>query len=359
MARHFKQTKTVYAGGLPFGGDHPVRLQTMWKEPLSAATFHEVVRRVEILVSYGAELVRFAVPDSDAASLLCRLQGEVSIPLVADIHFNHTLALACLDALPKVRINPGNIGSKTKVKEVIKKAADKGAAIRVGINSGSLPRSLRNEKDVARAMLVAAEEELDLLESVGFGNVLFSLKSSDIITTVRSNELFAERHRYPLHLGVTEAGPPIQGVVKNTAAMVPLLRHGIGATIRVSLSGSCEDELVAGREIIAASGRGTKGINIVSCPRCGRSGFDVHGFLKKVEPWLLSLDTDMTVAIMGCVVNGPEEARHADVGITGSGRKVLIFSRGRIVRRLSPDNAEVAFREEVEKLWRKKGTETS
>jgi (E)-4-hydroxy-3-methylbut-2-enyl-diphosphate synthase len=325
----------------------------MWKEPLLAETFTETVRRTEILASFGAELLRFAVPDAETAGLLCKLQEAVSIPLVADIHFDHVLALICLEKLPKIRINPGNIGSEKKVREVVNKAADKGAAIRVGINSGSLPRQFRGLKDTAQAMLAAAEAELEIFENVGFSNVLFSLKSSDISTTVRANELFAERYGYPLHLGVTEAGPPIQGVVKNTAAIVPLLRAGIGGTIRVSLSGSCEDELIAGREIIAAAGMGNRGVNIVSCPRCGRTGFDVHGFLEKVEGWLLTLKTPITVAIMGCVVNGPEEARHADVGITGSGERILIFRSGEIVRRVTKDEAESAFREEVEKLCEK------
>ena len=326
----------------------------MWKEPLSAETFTETVRRTEILASFGAELLRFAVPDAETADFLCKLQGAVSIPLVADIHFDHKLALICLEKLPKIRINPGNIGSDKKVREVVHKAADKGAAIRVGINSGSLPRNLRGLKDTAKAMLLAAEDELEIFEALGFSNVLFSLKSSDISTTIRANELFSERHDYPLHLGVTEAGPPIQGVVKNTAALVPLLRGGIGATIRVSLSGSCEDELIAGREIIAAAGMGSRGVNIVSCPRCGRTGFDVHGFLEKVEGWLLSLNTPITVAIMGCVVNGPEEARHADVGITGAGEKILIFRAGKIVRRVSSEESETAFREEVETLCKEK-----
>ncbi len=337
-------------GWLPLGGRHPVRLQTMWKEPLSGETFEETLRRVELLISYGTELLRFAVPDVKTAGLLCRLQEAVTLPLVADIHFDHKLALACLERVKKVRINPGNIGSKSKVQEVVNKAASVGAAIRVGVNSGSLPRNLRQEPDVAKAMVQAAEEEIDTLESLQFGNVVFSLKSSDINTTIRANELFAVDHDYPLHLGVTEAGPPIQGVVKNTAALVPLLKKGVGSTIRVSLSGGCEDELVAGREILAAAGHGARGVNIVSCPRCGRKGFDVHGFLSRVEPWLLALDKNITVAIMGCVVNGPEEARHADVGITGTGEKALVFRSGKIVRRISSDEAEQAFREEVEKL---------
>ncbi|MBT3273565.1 MAG: flavodoxin-dependent (E)-4-hydroxy-3-methylbut-2-enyl-diphosphate synthase [Spirochaetales bacterium] len=354
MEQKNKVPITVFAGGLPIGGGHPVRLQTMWKAPLSEGVFTETVRKVELLASYGCELLRFAVPDADTAALLCRMQDNVSIPLVADIHFDHTLALICLDKLPKIRINPGNIGSAHKVREVVRKAADKGAAIRVGVNAGSLPAHLRNEDDVAAAMVSAAEEDLQILDSLGFQNVLFSLKSSDIKTTIKANELFSVKYDYPLHLGVTEAGPPIRGTVKSTAAMVPLLQAGIGSTIRVSLSGPCEDELVAGREIIAAAGKGSRGVNIVSCPRCGRSGFDVHGFLKKVEPWLLGLDADFTVAIMGCVVNGPEEARHADIGICGSGKKALLFRDGEIVRRVDPEDTELAFREEVEKLCREK-----
>ncbi len=326
----------------------------MWKEPLAAGTLTETVRRVELLASYGSELLRFAVPDMESAQLLCELQQAVSIPLVADIHFDYKLALACLEKVRKIRINPGNIGSKDKVREVVNKAAGKDAAIRVGVNAGSLPRDLRDQPDVALAMVRAAEEELEVLESLDFRNVLFSLKSSDINTTIKANELFAERYGYPLHLGVTEAGPPIQGAVKNTAALVPLLKKGIGSTIRVSLSGPCEDELVAGREILAAAGHRKRGVNIVSCPRCGRKGFDVHGFIKKVEPRLLSLDEPITVAIMGCVVNGPEEARHADVGITGTGEKALIFRSGKVVRRVANVDAEKAFIEEVENLCKER-----
>ena len=357
MARHFQTPRTVFAGDLPIGGNHPVRLQTMWKEPILTANSAEIERRVERLATFGCELLRFAVPDEETADMLCSLQKNVSIPLVGDIHFDHKLALRCLDALPKIRINPGNIGSIEKVKDVVRKAADKSAAIRVGVNSGSLPKKLRNEKDTARSMLIAAEEELDILESLGFQDVLFSLKSSDIKTTVRANEMFAERHTYPLHLGLTEAGPPIQGSVKSAAAMVPLLRHGIGSTVRVSLSGSCDDELVAGREVIRSSGKGRKGVNIISCPRCGRYGFDVHGFLSEVEPWLLQLDADITVAVMGCVVNGPEEARHADVGISGSGKKALLFRGGEIVRRVDPADAVAAFMEEVNQTCREKNGE--
>ena len=354
MARHFGPSTVVNVGSLLFGGDHPVRIQTMWKEPIHEESLPEIARKIEIMASYGCELLRFAVPDEGSAHLLCRLQALVSIPLAADIHFDHRLALICLDALPKVRINPGNIGSAQKVKEVVKKASDRGAAIRVGVNSGSLPHALRAEKDVARSMLRAAEDELDILESFQFHNVLFSLKSSDIKTTIRANELFAERYSYPLHLGVTEAGPPIQGVVKNTAALVPLLTHGIGATVRVSLSGTCVDELVAGREILAAAGKSTAGVNIVSCPQCARAGFDVHGFLSQVEGFLMAIEPRLTVAVMGCVVNGPEEARHADIGITGAGGKALIFRDGAVVQRVAYEAAPRAFREEIEKLCQEK-----
>ncbi|MAG13201.1 MAG: 4-hydroxy-3-methylbut-2-en-1-yl diphosphate synthase [Spirochaetales bacterium] len=355
MARHFALSTIVDVGGLAFGGDHPVRVQTMWKDPLQASTLNDTARKIEILASYGCEVLRFAVPDEESAHLLCGLQGLVSIPLVADIHFDHTLALICLGTIPKIRINPGNIGSKIKIKEVVKKASDYGAALRVGINAGSLPRALRAEKDSARAMLRAAEDELDNLESLHFHNVLFSLKSSDIKTTIRANELFAERYNYPLHLGVTEAGPPIQGVVKNTAALVPLLNHGIGATVRVSLSGTCEDELVAGREILAAAGRSTAGVNVVSCPRCARAGFDVHGFLAEVQEFLMTINLRLNVAVMGCIVNGPEEARHADIGITGAGKKALVFREGKIIRRVTFESAAEVFREEITKLCQEKG----
>jgi (E)-4-hydroxy-3-methylbut-2-enyl-diphosphate synthase len=306
----------------------------MWKTPLETVD-EETVRQVEILSSFGCDILRFAVPEMYTADRLGELADRVKVPLVADIHFDYRIALRCLDRpIAKIRINPGNIGAAWKVQEVVRKAKDRGVAIRVGINAGSLPKSLRGETDSAKAMVLAAEEELSLLDRLDFDDVIFSLKASEIDATIRANTLFAEKYTNPLHLGLTEAGPLVSGIVKSTYAMTFLLREGIGDTIRISLSDSPESELIAGREILRLCGQRKSGIQIVSCPTCGRAVFDVKGFLERLYPFLMKQEKNLTVAIMGCPVNGPQEARHAQLGITGSGKYAVIFKEGKIVRRV-------------------------
>jgi (E)-4-hydroxy-3-methylbut-2-enyl-diphosphate synthase len=322
----------------------------MWKRPLDGVT-EDLIAEVNHLVSLGCDILRFAVPDIGPAEVLGELSGRVSIPLVADIHFDYKLALRCLDfPIAKIRINPGNIGARWKVEEVVKKASDKAVPIRVGVNYGSLPRELQNEPDPAAAMVKAAENEIEVLESLGFTGVIISMKSSDTDSTVRANRLFAQKYPYPLHIGITEAGPLIPGIVRSTLALGELLREGIGSTVRVSLSDSPAAEVLTAREILQALGKRRGGVRIVSCPRCGRSGFDVHGFLQKMQDRLMVMRKDLTVAVMGCVVNGPGEARHADIGITGSGNRVIIFKHGEIVRTVENSAALSAFIEELEDL---------
>ncbi|HUW42432.1 MAG TPA: flavodoxin-dependent (E)-4-hydroxy-3-methylbut-2-enyl-diphosphate synthase [Rectinemataceae bacterium] len=342
--------RAVKIGKVIMGGGFPVSVQTMWKEKL-AAIDDAVIARIGRLEALGCDLLRFAVPDLEAAETLGGLAALVQMPLVADIHFDWRIALRCLDfPIAKIRINPGNIGARWKVEEVLTKARDRGAPIRIGVNAGSLPEDLRARPDRAAAIVEAAERELAVFEAFGFGDVVVSMKASDVPTTLEVNRLFAARHDYPLHLGVTEAGPLIAGVVKNTAALVPLLREGLGATIRVSLSDSMESEVLAAREILSCAGLARPGISIVSCPRCGRASFDTHAFTARWAERLYALGKTATVAVMGCVVNGPGEARHADLGITGAGDKVVIFRRGEIVRTIDPKDADTVFAEELEKL---------
>jgi (E)-4-hydroxy-3-methylbut-2-enyl-diphosphate synthase len=306
---------------------------------------------IELLSAFGCDLLRFAVPEMDTADRLGELAHAVKLPLVADIHFDHRIALRCMDyPIAKVRINPGNIGARWKVEEVVRKARDREISLRVGINAGSLPKTLAGEQDLASAMVAAAEEELEILAGLGFEQVVFSLKSSDIVETVRANILFSESHAYPLHLGLTEAGPLVTGIVRSTSTLEALLTRGIGDTIRVSLSDTPESEVLAGREILRICGLQTAGVRIVSCPTCGRAVFDVRGFVKKIYPLLASQTKNMTVAIMGCPVNGPGEARHTDLGITGSSKYAVIFKEGKIVRRVPANQALAAFEEEVEKF---------
>jgi (E)-4-hydroxy-3-methylbut-2-enyl-diphosphate synthase len=337
------------------GGGAPISVQSMWKQPLGAlGSTHSpehTLAGIRGLEQIGCELLRFSVPDLQSAELLGELASRTDLPLVADIHFDHRLALRCLDfPIAKIRINPGNIGRADKVEELVRKAEDKEVALRVGVNAGSLPKRLRREKNVARAMVRAAEEELSLLERLGYDRVIFSLKAADVETTVEANLLFAESHDYPLHIGVTEAGPLVQGTVKNTLAIARLLENGVGDTVRVSLSDSPENEIIAARSILQNLGFRAFGPEVISCPTCGRTAFDVTGFLEKVQPFMRRIHKNITVAIMGCPVNGPGEAKRADLGITGSENQVVIFKKGKIIRRESADHAIEAFEEELEKF---------
>ena len=340
---------------MQIGGEAPVSVQTMWKQPLGASgSYHSPeytlagIRRLEQI---GCELLRFSVPDLQSAELLGELASRTDLPLVADIHFDHRLALRCLDfPIAKIRINPGNIGRADKVEELVRKAEDKGVALRVGVNAGSLPKALRREKNVAQAMVWAAEEELSVLERLGYDRVIFSLKAADVETTVQANLLFSESYNYPLHIGVTEAGPLVQGTVKNTLALSRLLENGVGDTVRVSLSDSPENEIIAAQSILQNLGFRSFGPELISCPTCGRTAFDVTGFLEKVQPLMRRIHKNITVAIMGCPVNGPGEAKRADLGITGSDKQVVIFKKGKIIRRESADHAIEAFKQELEKF---------
>ncbi len=371
----FKKPASIEIGGsgitraLVIGGEGPVSVQTMWKSQLTGADLPEIVRFLFSLEQLGCDIVRFAVPDLESAAILARLAAMTPMPLVADIHFDWRLALACLEGpVAKIRINPGNIGSADKVREIVEKARERNAAIRIGVNSGSLPKDLRESvekapKDLpeseaallrAKALVGAAEREMAVFDSLGFNRVVVSMKASSVKETIYANEEFARRFSAPLHIGVTEAGPLISGVVKSTLAFSHLLKKNIGSTIRVSLSDTMENEVIAGREILTECGKRFGGVRLVSCPRCGRNGFDVHGFVQRWQHELFALRKDITVAVMGCVVNGPGEGKHADIGITGAGDSVIIFRHGETVRTVSVTEgsaaADAAFREELEKL---------
>ena len=391
----FSKSHKLLIGGkgctkpLKIGGDAPVSIQTMWKEDLNTCNLNEVVKRLSQLQAIGCDIVRFAVPDKTAAEQLVKLSRLTSMPLVADIHFDYSLALLCMDGnVAKVRINPGNIGKRENVIKVVKKAKDEGVAIRIGVNSGSLPKDLIKrleelkkgqvlrlssiEEDLfkssnasikssykeqdfienflyakAEIMAEAAFRELEVLDELDFSNALVSIKASSVKETVLANEAFRRKRCEPLHLGVTEAGPLISGVVKSTLAFSSLLNKGIGDTIRVSLSDRIENEVIAAREILAECGARKASVRIVSCPRCGRRGFDVHSFVSRWQEKLFTLKKTATVAVMGCVVNGPGEAREADIGITGSPETVVIFKRGKPVKTIQLKEINEEDREKI------------
>jgi (E)-4-hydroxy-3-methylbut-2-enyl-diphosphate synthase len=350
------------------GGGNPVSIQTMWKEPLALNADGETERvlgRIEGLAGIGCQLLRFAVPRIEDAEVLGRLAEQTAMPLVADIHFDYKIALRCLDyPIAKLRINPGNIGGEERVRAVLEKAAEKGRPVRIGVNAGSLPRDLREQADrgmiaLPFALVEAAERELALFEKYAFTGVVVSLKASTVEDTVEAARLFRAKHGspagIPLHIGVTEAGPLIAGVVRNTAALAGLLKEGIGDTIRVSLSSTMENEVIAGRESLNLftdnnNSENNNTIRLVSCPRCGRASFDTHGFTERWQTRLYALGKKAAVAVMGCVVNGPGEARAADLGITGAGNKVLLFKRGEKIRTVDRADADRAFEEELNKL---------
>lgn len=361
-----KKTRKVTLSGpsckkVEIGGDAPVSIQTMWKDPLKEENLSSISSKIEDLQALGCDIVRFAVPDMESADLLIKLAADSPLPLVADIHFDHKLALRCLDGgIAKIRINPGNIGSLDKVKAVVEKASDKGVPIRIGVNSGSIPRDIlasveNGNLSRAQALVETAAREVAVFDEIGFNDLVVSMKASSVEETVSCNRIFASRFNIPLHIGVTEAGPLIGGIVKSTIALNALLSEGIGSTVRVSLSDSPENEVVTAREILTESGKRRPGVRIVSCPRCGRLGFDVHGFVRRWQNRLYSMDKDITVAVMGCVVNGPGEGKHADIGITGAGNSVIIFRQGETVRKLEIENGDFtavdkAFGEELELL---------
>jgi (E)-4-hydroxy-3-methylbut-2-enyl-diphosphate synthase len=333
----------------------------MWKEGITAVlndgdALRAILNRIETLRQLGCDILRFAVPDTESADALCLIAKNTSMPLVADIHFDYRLALRCLTgSVAKIRINPGNIGSRERTAEVAAACKDKGVPIRIGVNTGSLPKDIASRVDdgkITRAEGLAqtALREAAVLDELGFTQVVVSMKASSAAETIDANEAFAAKSDIPLHIGVTEAGPLIGGIVKSTLALSALFAKNIGNTVRVSLSSTCENEIIAAKEILRECGRREGGVRIISCPRCGRNGFDVHAFLSRHEQNLLSLKKDITVAVMGCVVNGPGEAKHADIGITGSGDSVIIFKQGKIVRRTHAKNADKEFIEELESL---------
>ncbi len=375
----FQKSHSVGIGGegltrrISLGGDAPIAIQTMWKESLLGADLIEVARKIGELEQLGCDVLRFAVPDMESVEAFVKLCSLTPMPLVADIHFDYRLALACMDgAVAKVRINPGNIGNKEKVTRVVQTAKDKGIGIRIGVNSGSLPSDLKkiyagNIRDRspeaieerASCLVEAALREAAYFDELNFSDFLVSMKSPSVEETVRANELFAEKTSIPLHLGVTEAGPLVQGIVKSTLAFSRLLNNNIGATVRVSLSDSMENEVIAARSILTELHKRAEGVRLVSCPRCGRVGFDVRAFVERWQSTLLGMEKNITVAIMGCPVNGPGEGKHADIGITGAGDNVVIFKHGKVVARVNLENlsddariiaVDNAFKKEIDCL---------
>ena len=332
-------------GTLAIGGDNPVRVQTMYDDSIKDTDPQLVVDKINTLAAMGCDLIRFSYVSSQDGENFRYITSRSPIPVVADIHFDYRLALEAMDnGAAKIRINPGNIGDKWKTKMVVQKALDYGKAIRIGLNTGSLPRHDKSVDDVD-LMVDTALEYISDFEAWGFRNTVVSLKSSDIEKTVKAARMFKERSDYPFHLGVTEAGNVITASVRSTWALGNLLKEGIGDTIRVSINGSIKDEVLCANEILRTLGLKKGGVRIVACPRCGRHTFDSQGFLSRIQNRLYTLDKDITVAVMGCSVNGPGEAHNADFAVTGNGRKIFLYVHGQLIETIEDE------REAEEKLF--------
>ena len=320
------------------GGDAPVSVQSMTKTDTRdvAAT----VEQVRALADAGCHIVRLAVPDMQAAESIAAIRRGASVPLVADIHFDHRLAIASIDAgADGLRLNPGNISRREHLVRVVKHAQERSIPIRIGVNGGSLPHDYRPREALPDRMVALALEQVRVLEDLDFSLIKVSLKVSDVIATIEAYRLIADRIPYPLHLGVTEAGPPMTGAIRNALGIGILLNMGIGDTIRVSVSGDPLLEVAAGREILQSLRLASPGPSVVSCPTCGRTTLDVPGIAAHVAEYLRDVRTPLRVAIMGCVVNGPGECSDADVGIAGGDGKVLLYRAGRFVRSVPPEDA--------------------
>ncbi|HIE03687.1 MAG TPA: flavodoxin-dependent (E)-4-hydroxy-3-methylbut-2-enyl-diphosphate synthase [Candidatus Latescibacteria bacterium] len=345
-----RRSLQVNVGGVTLGGDAPVRVQSMTNtDTHDVAATVEQVRRLE---EAGCEIVRLAVPDEGAVRALKDIRKEVNVPIVADVHFDHRLALGALEAgADKLRINPGNIGSRDKVEAVARAARERGVPIRVGVNSGSIRRDfLKKYGPTAEAMVESALEEVKVLEEVGFQDIVISLKASDVPRTVEAYELIADRVPYPLHIGITEAGTVRSGSVRSAVGLGILLWEGIGDTVRVSLSGDPVEEVRVAYEILRSLGLRRRGVTVIACPTCGRTEIDVASLAERVERTLEGLERPLTVAVMGCVVNGPGEAKEADVGVAGGRKGGVVFRKGKVVRRVEEGEIFDALMEEIGKI---------
>ncbi len=351
ISRH--KTRRIELGGLSIGGTAPVAVQSMTNTPTQdvAAT----VAQIQRLESAGCEIVRVAVPDAEAALAIAAIKTQIRIPLVADIHFDHRLAIvAAQNGADALRINPGNIGGGTKIRKVVDVAKARGLPIRIGVNAGSLEKDLLEtyQGATAQAMVDSALRHVALLEDCAFDQIKISIKASDVPRTVEAYRLLASQTDYPLHLGVTEAGSLYAGTVKSALGIGMLLAEGIGDTLRVSLTRDPVEEVRVGFEILKALGIRQHGPEIISCPTCGRCGIDLFNVVEQIEKALLTRSTPVKVAIMGCVVNGPGEAKEADIGVAGGVNQGIIFRKGKVVKKVPQDALVDALLKEIDK-WEK------
>ena len=342
-------TKVIRIGDRVIGGGHPILIQSMTNTKTN--DIKNTVAQIQELTRAGCDIIRCAVPDMEAAKALKEIKKQISIPLVADIHFDYKLAIAAMEnGADKIRINPGNIGSAERIKAVVDCAKERGIPIRVGVNSGSLEKHLVEQFGgvTAEGLVMSAMDQVHRIEDMGYDNLVISIKSSDVMMCVRAHELINEQTDYPLHVGITEAGTLMRGNIKSAVGLALILGQNIGDTIRVSLTGAPINEIKSAKLILKTLGLRQGGIEVVSCPTCGRTNIDLIGLANQVENLVEAYPLDIKVAVMGCVVNGPGEAKEADLGIAGGLKEGLLIKHGEIVRKVPEDQLIAALKEELE-----------
>ena len=347
-----KLTKEVHIGNRVIGGGNPILIQSMTNTKTEDVT--STVAQIQKLTKAGCDIIRCAVPTIEAANALAEIKKQIEIPLVADIHFDYKLAIAAMEnGADKIRINPGNIGSVDRVKAVVDVAKERNIPIRVGVNSGSLEKNLVEKYNgvTADGIVESALDKVKIIEDMGYYNLVVSIKSSDVMMCVKAHELIASQTNHPLHVGITEAGTIISGNIKSSIGLGLILSQGIGDTIRVSLTGDPVEEIKSAKLILRTLGLRKGGVEVVSCPTCGRTQIDLIGLANQVETMVAEFPLDIKVAVMGCVVNGPGEAKEADLGVAGGIGEGLIIKKGEIYKKVPEDQLLDALRYELEN-WR-------
>lgn len=343
-------TKPIKVGNQIIGGNTPVKIQTMCD--IKTSKIADVIKEIEEVYDLGCDIIRVSVKDDDDVLALKTIKQNIKIPLVADIHFDYRLCLKAIDqGVDKVRINPGNIGSEENLEKVAKAIKESGVAVRVGANSGSIEKEFYDKYGrSAIALSESALRNVAILEKYGVENIVVSAKASDVKTTVDAYRYLHEKTDYPLHLGVTEAGSLNMGVIKGSIGIGSLLLDGIGDTIRVSLTAPISEEVIYAKRILRSVGLDNNYVDVVSCPTCGRTAYDMKGLLEKVEKAVSNINKPLKVAVMGCVVNGPGEAKECDIGIAGGDGKCVLFKKGEVYKTVDLENAEQIFLQEINNL---------
>ena len=343
-----ERTKVVQIGNMKIGGGNPIAIQSMTNT--KTEDVEATVAQIHALEKAGCEIIRCAVPTMEAAEALGEIKKQIHIPLVADIHFDYRLAIAAIEnGADKIRINPGNIGDASRVQAVVDKAKEHGIPIRVGVNSGSLEKNLVEKYSgvTAEGLVESAMDKVHMIEEMGYDNLVVSIKSSDVLMCVKAHELIADQCKYPLHVGITESGTLLAGNIKSSIGLGLILHQGIGDTIRVSLTGDPTEEIKSAKLILKTLGLRKGGIEVVSCPTCGRTKIDLIGLANQVEQMVADIPLDIKVAVMGCVVNGPGEAKEADIGIAGGIGEGLLIEKGEIVKKVKEEELLETLRWEL------------